>query len=220
MVREFSREPHRPGGAASSTAPPTFPWDNIKAMGELGLLGVPWSEELGGAGHGPALLLHHHPRDGQGGREPRAHHQRPHQPRHLADRRVRHRGAAASATCRCSRRAGCWAASGSPSRAPGATPAAPPPPRSTRAITTCSTAPRSSSPTPAWARSSSVTARTEPGSGNKGITSFIVTKDTVDLDQCRDARRRPRGRPAQDSRASGPARRRTRWAGAPATRAS
>src|SRR6185295_18916791 len=29
------------------------------------------------------------------------------------------------------------------------------------------------------------TARTEPGKGNKGITSFIVTKDTVDLDKCR-----------------------------------
>ena len=32
----------------------------------------------------------------------------------------------------------------------------------------------------------SVTARTEPGKGNKGITSFIVTKDTVDLDECRE----------------------------------
>ena len=31
----------------------------------------------------------------------------------------------------------------------------------------------------------SVTARTEPGRGNQGITSFIVTKDTVDLEQCR-----------------------------------
>jgi butyryl-CoA dehydrogenase len=31
----------------------------------------------------------------------------------------------------------------------------------------------------------SVTARTEPGKGNKGITSLIVTKDTVDLDRCR-----------------------------------
>ena len=30
---------------------------------------------------GPALVLHHHPRDGQGGREPCAHHQRAHQPR-------------------------------------------------------------------------------------------------------------------------------------------
>src|SRR4029079_1399954 len=29
----------------------------------------------------------------------------------------------------------------------------------------------------------SVTARTEPGGGNRGITSFIVTKDTVDLDR-------------------------------------
>jgi alkylation response protein AidB-like acyl-CoA dehydrogenase len=29
------------------------------------------------------------------------------------------------------------------------------------------------------------TARTEPGNGNRGITSFIVTKDTVDLDKCR-----------------------------------
>jgi butyryl-CoA dehydrogenase len=30
-----------------------------------------------------------------------------------------------------------------------------------------------------------ITARTEPGKGNKGITSFIVTKDTVDLEKCR-----------------------------------
>ncbi|HQR19216.1 MAG TPA: acyl-CoA dehydrogenase family protein, partial [Gemmatimonadales bacterium] len=31
----------------------------------------------------------------------------------------------------------------------------------------------------------SVTARTSPGPGHRGITSFIVTKDTVDLEQCR-----------------------------------
>ena len=30
-----------------------------------------------------------------------------------------------------------------------------------------------------------MTARTEPGTGHRGITSFIVTKDTVDLDLCR-----------------------------------
>ena len=30
----------------------------------------------------------------------------------------------------------------------------------------------------------SVTARTEPGPGHRGITSFIVTKDTVDLERC------------------------------------
>jgi butyryl-CoA dehydrogenase len=32
----------------------------------------------------------------------------------------------------------------------------------------------------------SVTARTEAGKGSKGITSFIVTKDTVDLAKCRE----------------------------------
>ncbi len=31
-----------------------------------------------------------------------------------------------------------------------------------------------------------VTARTEPGKGNKGITSFILTKDTCDLEICRE----------------------------------
>jgi butyryl-CoA dehydrogenase len=31
----------------------------------------------------------------------------------------------------------------------------------------------------------SVTARTDPGPGHRGITSFIVTKDTVDLEICR-----------------------------------
>jgi alkylation response protein AidB-like acyl-CoA dehydrogenase len=30
-----------------------------------------------------------------------------------------------------------------------------------------------------------ITARSEAGNGNKGITSFIVTKDTVDLEKCR-----------------------------------
>jgi butyryl-CoA dehydrogenase len=30
-----------------------------------------------------------------------------------------------------------------------------------------------------------VTARTSPGQGNRGITSFIVSKDTVDLETCR-----------------------------------
>src|SRR5688500_9168198 len=27
-----------------------FPWDNVAKMAELGLLGIPWREELGGAG--------------------------------------------------------------------------------------------------------------------------------------------------------------------------
>jgi alkylation response protein AidB-like acyl-CoA dehydrogenase len=49
MVREFSRTRIAPV-ARELDRTSTFPWDNIKAMGELGLLGVPWSDELGGAG--------------------------------------------------------------------------------------------------------------------------------------------------------------------------
>jgi alkylation response protein AidB-like acyl-CoA dehydrogenase len=49
MVRDFSHT-HILPVAPELDRTSTFPWDNIKAMGELGLLGVPWSEELGGAG--------------------------------------------------------------------------------------------------------------------------------------------------------------------------
>ncbi|HVA57196.1 MAG: acyl-CoA dehydrogenase family protein [Gemmatimonadaceae bacterium] len=49
MVREFARDEVAPV-AARLDAEAKFPWANIKRMGELGLLGVPWPEELGGAG--------------------------------------------------------------------------------------------------------------------------------------------------------------------------
>jgi butyryl-CoA dehydrogenase len=49
MVREFSRT-HVAPVARELDRTSAFPWENIKTMGELGLLGVPWSEELGGAG--------------------------------------------------------------------------------------------------------------------------------------------------------------------------
>src|SRR3979490_1453311 len=49
MVRQFARDEVAPV-AAKFDADSTFPWENVKKMGELGLLGVPWSEELGGAG--------------------------------------------------------------------------------------------------------------------------------------------------------------------------
>ncbi len=53
MIREMVRE-----FAANEVAPVAgeldqrseFPWENVKKMSELGLLGVPWAEELGGAG--------------------------------------------------------------------------------------------------------------------------------------------------------------------------
>src|SRR5215203_4174003 len=49
MVRQFARDEVAPV-AARHDADGTFPWETVKKMGELGLLGVPCSEELGGAG--------------------------------------------------------------------------------------------------------------------------------------------------------------------------
>ena len=49
MVRSFAREEVAPV-AARHDQDATFPWENVKKMAELGLLGVPWPEELGGAG--------------------------------------------------------------------------------------------------------------------------------------------------------------------------
>jgi butyryl-CoA dehydrogenase len=49
MVRHFAREEVAPV-AAKYDAEAKFPWENIRKMAQLGLLGVPWPEELGGAG--------------------------------------------------------------------------------------------------------------------------------------------------------------------------
>ena len=49
MVRAFATEEVAPV-AARLDADATFPWENVRRMGELGLLGVPWPEDLGGAG--------------------------------------------------------------------------------------------------------------------------------------------------------------------------
>ena len=49
MVRAFAREEVAPV-AARLDADAEFPWDNIRKMGELGLMGIPWPESLGGAG--------------------------------------------------------------------------------------------------------------------------------------------------------------------------
>lgn len=49
MVRSFAAERVAPV-AAKFDASQEFPWENVKAMGSLGLLGIPWSEELGGSG--------------------------------------------------------------------------------------------------------------------------------------------------------------------------
>ena len=49
MVRAFARD-HVAPVAARHDADSSFPWENMKRMGELGLLGVPWPEDIGGAG--------------------------------------------------------------------------------------------------------------------------------------------------------------------------
>jgi butyryl-CoA dehydrogenase len=49
MVREFARDEVAPVARYHDDAS-VFPWENVKRMGELGLLGIPWPEELGGAG--------------------------------------------------------------------------------------------------------------------------------------------------------------------------
>jgi len=49
MVSQFARDQVAPV-AAKYDAEAKFPWDNVRKMGELGLLGAPWPEELGGAG--------------------------------------------------------------------------------------------------------------------------------------------------------------------------
>ena len=49
MVSQFARDEVAPV-AAKLDAESKFPWDNIRKMADLGLLGVPWPEELHGAG--------------------------------------------------------------------------------------------------------------------------------------------------------------------------
>jgi alkylation response protein AidB-like acyl-CoA dehydrogenase len=49
MVRQFARDEVAPI-AARHDEEATFPWDSVRKMGELGLLGIPWPEDLGGAG--------------------------------------------------------------------------------------------------------------------------------------------------------------------------
>src|ERR687886_648243 len=49
MVRAFAESEVAPVAAAFDEAA-KFPWENVRRMGELGLLGIPWPEEMGGSG--------------------------------------------------------------------------------------------------------------------------------------------------------------------------
>jgi alkylation response protein AidB-like acyl-CoA dehydrogenase len=49
MVRGFAREVIRPSARAHDLES-RFPWENVKRMADLGLFGIAWPEELGGSG--------------------------------------------------------------------------------------------------------------------------------------------------------------------------
>ncbi|HEX8692635.1 MAG TPA: acyl-CoA dehydrogenase [Longimicrobium sp.] len=49
MVRDFAQNEIAPV-AAELDRSSEFPWENVRKMGELGLFGIPWPEELGGSG--------------------------------------------------------------------------------------------------------------------------------------------------------------------------
>ncbi len=193
----------------------TFPWENIKRMGELGLLGVPWAEELGGTGMDQlsyyvtihelakvdashALTISAHTNLGT---SPIVDFGTPEQKRRyvplLASGKV---------------------LGGFGLTEPGA---------GSDAGGTATTAVDKGDH---YVLNGSkvfithagvgeifvVTARTEGGKGNKGITSFILTKETCDLETCQKLGvGHEAGLPRTPG--SGRARRKTRWAGEPAT---
>ena len=183
MVREFSRDEIAPV-AKELDQTSAFPWENIKKMGELGLLGVPWSEELGGAGMDQLsyyVTIHEMAKvDASHALTISAH-------TNLGTSPIVEFG-----TEEQRRRYVPLLASGKVLGGFGLTEHG----AGSDAGGTASTAVDKGDhyllngskvfiTHAGVGEIFSVTARTEAGSGNKGITSFIVTKDTVDLEKCR-----------------------------------
>jgi butyryl-CoA dehydrogenase len=183
MVRDFSRTHIAPvAGELDRTS--SFPWENIKAMGELGLLGVPWSEELGGAGMDQLsyyITIHEMAKvDASHALTISAHTNLGTSPIvEFGTEEQRRRYVPLLASGR--------VLGGFGLTEPGA---------GSDAGGTAATAVDKGDHyllngskifiTHAGVGEIFVaTARTEPGKGNKGISSFIVTKDTVDLELCR-----------------------------------
>ncbi len=182
-VREFARS-HVAPVARELDRTSEFPWENIKAMGELGLLGVPWSEELGGAGMDQLsyyITIHELAKvDASHALTISAHTNLGTSPIvefGTEDQRRRYVPLLASGRV----------LGGFGLTEPGA---------GSDAGGTATTAvdrgdhyllngSKNFITHAGVGEIFSVTARTEPGRSNKGITSFIVTKDTVDLDRCR-----------------------------------
>jgi alkylation response protein AidB-like acyl-CoA dehydrogenase len=183
MVREFSHS-HIAPVAAELDRTSTFPWGNIKAMGELGLLGVPWSEELGGAGMDQLsyyITIHEMAKiDASHALTISAH-------TNLGTSPIVEFGTEAQRQRYVPLLASGRVLGGFGLTEPGA---------GSDAGGTATTAVDKGDhyllngskifiTHAGVGEIFSVTARTEAGPGNKGITSYIVTKDTVDLDQTR-----------------------------------
>ena len=183
MVRDFSRT-HIAPVAAELDQTSTFPWENIKGMGELGLLGVPWSEELGGAGMDQLsyyITIHEMAKvDASHALTISAHTNLGTSPIvEFGTEKQRQRYVPLLASGR--------VLGGFGLTEPGA---------GSDAGGTATTAVDKGDhyllngskifiTHAGVGEIFSVTARTEPGRSGKGITSFIVTKDTVDLERCR-----------------------------------
>src|SRR5688500_11031845 len=183
MVREFSRTEIAPV-ARELDSTSAFPWDNVKKMGELGLLGVPWSKELGGAGMDQLsyyVTIHEMAKvDASHALTISAH-------TNLGTSPIVEFGTEEQKRLYVPLLASGKVLGGFGLTEPGA---------GSDAGGTATTAVDKGDhyllngskifiTHAGVGEIFSVTARTEPGRGNKGITSFIVTKDTVDLDKCR-----------------------------------
>ena len=183
MVREFACTDVAPV-ARELDRTSEFLWESVRKMGELGLLGVPWSEELGGAGMDQIsyyIVLHELAKvDASHALTVSAH-------TNLGTSPIVEFGTAAQ-----QQRYVPLLASGKVLGGFGLTEAG----AGSDAGGTATTAvDRGSHYVLNGAKVFithagvgeifSVTARTSPGPGHRGITSFIVTKDCVDLERCR-----------------------------------
>jgi alkylation response protein AidB-like acyl-CoA dehydrogenase len=122
MVRDFARSEIAPV-AEELDERSEFPWDNVRKMGELGLLGAPWDEDMGGAGMdytGYLLVIEELAKVDASHAITVSAHTTLGTSRSSASAPT----ASGSGSSRCSLPARSWAGSASPSRAPALTPAA------------------------------------------------------------------------------------------------
>lgn len=184
MVRQFARDEVAPV-ARDLDRTSAFPWDNIRRMGELGLLGVPWAEEMGGAGLDQLayyITIHELAKvDASHALTISAH-------TNLGTSPIVEFGTPEQRSRYVPLLASGKVLGGFGLTEPGA---------GSDAGGTATTAVDKGDhyvlngskvfiTHAGVGEIFSVTARTSPGGGNRGITSFVVTKDTVDLDRARE----------------------------------